>query len=254
MSNLESPSVFSLLPSPPSQHSHSHSHSHSHQPQLSCQPAPLSFSSYNPFSALSNAETPVPEYAPLIEVEAEVLSGSKWVKTRCLVDSGAQGNLVDRSFSESNDLPAVSKPVPMSLTLADGGKSKSGKVTHFSPVTLKIGDHIETLALDKSNLGYPIILGLAWIKKHDCRVEFADHRLSFDSPYCRQHCLKGAASAYAPIHHPPRDSLVTPRYRIPRNPPPSTPRRHTSELGEEKTVQRDGSRKVLPPRNPSDVS
>jgi len=142
----------------------------------------------------------------------------------------------------------------MSLTLADGGKSKSGKVTHFSPVTLKIGDHIETLALDKSNLGYPIILGLAWIKKHDCRVEFADHRLSFDSPYCRQHCLKGAASAYAPIHHPPRDSLVTPRYRIPRNPPPITPRRHTSELGEEKTVQRDGSRKVLPPRNPSDVS
>ena len=228
------------------------------------QPALSPFASPNRFSALSNSEPLVPEYAPLIEVEAEILSGSKWVKTHCLIDSGAQGSLVDKTFSETRKLPAVSKMAPMSLTLADGGESQRGQVTEFSPVTLKIGDHVETLALDKATLGYPIILGLSWIKKHDCHVKFAEHRLSFDSPYCKQHCLHGSASTYAPIHHPRRDPLVTPCYRIPSVPPPSIPppsipppSAHLvpiTRLGEERIVQRDGSRKVLPPRNPSDVS
>src|SRR6202140_1408661 len=228
------------------------------------QPALSPFVSPNRFSALSNSEPLVPEYAPLIEVEAEILSGSKWVTTHCLIDSGAQGSLVDKTFSKTRKLPPVSKMAPMSLTLADGGESQRGQVTEFSPVTLKIGDHVETLALDKATLGYPIILGLSWIKKHDCHVKFAEHRLSFDSPYCKQHCLHGSPSTYAPIHHPRRDPLVTPCYRIPSVPPPSIPppsipppSAHLvpiTRLGEERIVQRDGSRKVLPPRNPSDVS
>jgi len=113
LSNLESPPSSKHLPSHQPKHSHSHSHSHQCHSQSSHQPAPVPFYSRNPFSALSDSETPVPEYAPLIEVEAEVLSGSKWIRTTCLVDSGAQGSLVDRSFAESNDLPAISKAVPI---------------------------------------------------------------------------------------------------------------------------------------------
>jgi hypothetical protein len=136
----------------------------------------------------------------------------------------------------------------MKLILADGENSRSGEVTHYVPVKIKVGDHEESLAFDASSIGYDAILGLSWLKKHNPVIKWSDHSLSFPSQFCRQHCLKPTSSIEAPVIPARAESFVTPSLLPPRTPPCK------DQLGEEEIVQRDGSRKVLPPRNPSEVS
>jgi hypothetical protein len=64
----------------------------------------------------------MPEYAPLIEVDAEIWNGSRWVHASGMVDSGAQGCIINRPLTELNDFSSMFKPEPMSMTLADGEK------------------------------------------------------------------------------------------------------------------------------------
>jgi hypothetical protein len=136
----------------------------------------------------------------------------------------------------------------MKLILADGENSRSGEVTHYVPVKIKIGDHQESLAFDASTIGYDAILGLSWLKKHNPVIKWSDHTLSFPSAHCRQHCLKPMSSVEAPVVRAQAESFVTPSLF------PSPTSGPQDQLGEEEIVQRNGSRKVLPPRNPSDVS
>jgi RNase H-like domain found in reverse transcriptase/Reverse transcriptase (RNA-dependent DNA polymerase)/Integrase zinc binding domain/Chromo (CHRromatin Organisation MOdifier) domain/gag-polyprotein putative aspartyl protease len=217
-----------------------------------CRATPAQVSS-NRFSVLassvvSSTTTPDPEYAPLILLRIRIWDGSKYNLAYALVDSGAQGSIINREFAEMHNLPFKVKSKPMKLILADGESTRDGEVTHYVPVKLKVGDHEEILSLDVSTIGYDAILGLSWLKKHNPAIKWSDHSLSFPSPHCRQHCLPPSSSVEAPVVPPRAGSGVTPSL-LPKNSCSLT-----EPLGEEKIVQRDGSRKVLPPRNLSDIS
>ena len=69
----------------------------------------------------------------------------------------------------------------MKLILADGKTTRSGEVTHYVPVQVKIGDHEELIAFDSTTVGYDAILGLSWLKKHNPVIKWSDHSLSFPS-------------------------------------------------------------------------
>jgi hypothetical protein len=191
---------------------------------------------------------PTPEYAPLILLRIRIWDGSKYTLAYALVDSGAQGSIINKHFAEKHNLPFKVKSKPMKLILADGENSRSGEVTHYVPVKIKVGDHEESLAFDASSIGYDAILGLSWLKKHNPVIKWSDHSLSFPSQYCRQHCLKPTSSTEAPVIQAQAESFVTPSLL----PPPASC--HENQLGEEEIIQGNGSRKVLPPRNPSEVS
>jgi hypothetical protein len=173
--------------------------------------------------------------------------GNKEIIAYALVDSGAQGNIINREFAEKHNLPFRAKSEPMKLILADGKTTRSGEVTHYVPVKVKIGDHEELIAFDATTVSYDTILGLSWLKKHNPVIKWSDHSLSSPSHHCRQHCLKPLASPNASVVPALAERFVTPSLvpttRSPVDPP-----------GEERIVQRDGSRKVLPPGYPSEVS
>ena len=159
------------------------------------------FASPNRFQVLSSQSlsTPMPEYAPLIEVDAKIWNGTKWISASGMVDSGAQGCLINRPLTELNDFASMFKPQPMSLTLADGGETRGGVIDTFAPLQLKIGDHTESIAFDISTIGYDFILGMSWCKKHDPYLLFSQHRLFFTSPHCKQHCLESGIPYEAPV-------------------------------------------------------
>jgi hypothetical protein len=199
-------------------------------------------------STPTSLNPPDPEYAPLILLRIRIWDGSKHTLAYALVDSGAQGSIINREFTEKHNLPFKVKSKPMKLILADGENSRSGEVTHYVPVKIKIGDHQQSLAFDASTIGYDAILGLSWLKKHNPVIKWSDHTLSFPSAHCRQHCLKPTSSAKAPVVWAHAESFVTPSLL------PSPASRHENQLGEEEIIQRNRSRKVLPPRNLSEVS
>jgi hypothetical protein len=167
-------------------------------------------------------------------VDLKPTDSKEWISTRAMVDCGGQGSFINNKFSHRYSLPRHTKVYPVSLVLADGSQSQAGHITQYNPVTLRTADSEERLGLDVAPTAHDIILGMPWLSKHDPAIRFGRRDLTFDSPFCRQHC----------DHY----GKTIPLHTIP----------HVAEkdrkLGEEKIAQRDESRKVLPPKNLSEIS
>ena len=191
------------------------------------------FASPNPFAPLS----PEPEYSPLAYIDVDIKSADseEWKPARAMVDCGGQGSFINDTLSQNYQLPRLPKQHPVSLVLADGSPSKAGHITHYNPLVLRTAGNEELLGLDITPTSHDIILGMPWLKKHDPAIRFGSNHLTFDSPYCQKNC--DHYGQVIPLHQAPHvaDSKA-------------------HQLGEERRVERDESRKVLPPRNLSEVS
>ena len=191
------------------------------------------FASPNPFAALS----PEPEYCPLAYIDVDIKSAEseEWKSARAMVDCGGQGSFINDKLSQSYQLPRLPKQHPVSLVLADGSPSRAGHITHYNSLVLRTAGSEESLGLDIAPTSHDIILGMPWLKKHDPAIRFGSHHLTFDSAYCQKNCDHYGQTI--PLHQAPHISDSNPTI-----------------LGEERRVERDESRKVLPPRNLSEVS
>ena len=191
------------------------------------------FASSNPFAPLSLE----PEYSPLAYIDVDVKSADseEWKSARAMVDCGGQGSFINDKLSQSYQLPRLLKQQPVSLVLADGSPSQAGHITHYNPLVLRTAGNEESLGLDIAPTSHDIILGMPWLKKHDPAIRFGSNHLTFDSSYCQKNCAHYGQTI--PLHQ-------APHIASPTAPP----------LGEEKRNERDGSTKVLPPRNLSEVS
>src|SRR5271170_7549565 len=140
----------------------------------------------------------------------------------------SDSSFINNDFSQQYQLSCRPKSFPVSLVLADGSQSQAGPLTQYNSVLLCTVCNEELLGLDIAPTSHNIILGMPWLKKHDPAIQFGRQELTFDSPFCQQHCSHYGKTI--PLHASPR------------------------ELGEEEIDKRDESRKVLPPRNLSEVS
>ena len=152
-----------------------------------------------------------------------------------MVDCGGQSSFINDNLSQSYQLPRLPKQHPVSLVLADGAPSRAGHITHYNPLVLRTAGNEELLGLDIAPTSHDIILGMPWLKKHDPAIRFGSNHLTFDSPYCQENCNHYGQT-------------------IPLHPAPHIADSKAQQLGEERRVERDESRKVLPPRNLSAVS
>ena len=129
-------------------------------------------------------------------VSLVVSIGTIRIKTYALIDCGASGfAFVDSSFAHHHRIPLALMKNPRILELADGRPVSSGKLTHLARLNLDIASHSEPANLLVTSLGhYPIVLGIKWLQIHDVSIRWAMNSLTFNSPYCRQHCLDNSES------------------------------------------------------------
>jgi len=141
-------------------------------------------------SAQVTTET-VPEYETLhyIDVDLKDCDNGEWVSTRALLDSGSQGNCVNREVSEGYLTTRNVKPKSITMIMADGNQSPAGPITHYNPVALRIAGHEEHLGLDIASLSHEIILGMPWHKKHDPLINYLNDQLTFLSQFCCHNCI-----------------------------------------------------------------
>lgn len=112
------------------------------------------------------------------------------VRADGLVDTGCSGEaFINDSLVHKLCLPMYRLRHRRRLTLADGGDSEGGYVTHMTYVTMSIGSHIETLVFYITKLHIDVILGYPWLKKHDPHISFSTDTIYFHSPHCLRHCL-----------------------------------------------------------------
>ena len=105
-------------------------------------------------------------------IKIQFPSSRRWITFRALVDSGCQGNFINKKLIRKYLMSYLPKESPLTLTLADGGNSRGGNVTHYEPVLMKIGEHIEAIAFDITPTAHDIVLGIPWLNKHDPSISW----------------------------------------------------------------------------------
>ncbi|KIM64091.1 hypothetical protein SCLCIDRAFT_23718 [Scleroderma citrinum Foug A] len=126
----------------------------------------------SPFLASSDLESPTDD---LEVVEA-------------LLDSGATGCFVDKSWALDRclRLSKLVKPVP--VLNVNGTRNQEGDIMHYVLLTVSVGKHAEKLWCAVTCLGkVPLILSHDWLKKHNPDIDWTtgDIKLSCCPPKCK---------------------------------------------------------------------
>jgi hypothetical protein len=158
--------------------------------------------------------------APLMSVNRHLLVDAELgleerVMLSCLVDSGATGSFITNKLITKYQIPTRKKARPVRLTVVDGRETSAGLVTHETvPLPVRIGDHVEQLAFDITDLGpHAAILGLPWLERHDPEIKWSNRTISFSSDYCRDHCLKeGKGVCFSTAQPQPVSSFSAPSF------------------------------------------
>src|SRR5271167_1117806 len=180
------------------------------------EPPLFSLSVLEPTLATSTGFIPFSRHDPNLHiiVRLEICVGDKRISTFAMIDSGCSENVIDSCFAFLFDpLALARKPHPLRLTMADGQISTGGMVTHELAASITLGPHQETLTFDVTKLqSYPLMLGIPWLKLHDPWIQWSQHRITFNSPFCLTNCkLNDAYTATAlsnyPTYYPPTTPL-----------------------------------------------
>lgn len=121
-----------------------------------------------------------------------------------MLDSGAEGKaFIDQSWVERYNLRTHRLTHPITIEVFDGRPAESGQITRYIRCDLRIENHRqENMMLYVTQLGsYPIVLGMPWLKQHNPYIDFGNHSLRFNSPYCQRHCNPPSAPSRVTAMH-----------------------------------------------------
>ena len=97
----------------------------------------------------------------------------KKVGTKALIDCGAQGDFIDKTFAEENGFPLLPLPRPIKAKNVDGTLNKKGTITHYTWVNAKLKEHRFRIRLLAVGLGKDhLILGMPWLKKTNPKIDW----------------------------------------------------------------------------------
>src|SRR5258708_35802135 len=93
-----------------------------------------------------------------IQVELTSLTSLASVSTSMLLDSGATGMFINRSFMQKHQLETTPLPQPILIHNVDGSLNENGSVMEEAHVTLRFGCHSERVHLSITNLGQHTVI------------------------------------------------------------------------------------------------
>jgi hypothetical protein len=112
-----------------------------------------------------------------------------------LVDCGATGNFVSKSFAKANGFNLESSPD--TVQMANGHLQPADGVYR---ARLSIGSYRDSLDLTATTLeGYDVILGMPWLHQFNPKVDWREHTLSFIGTDSKQHVLRRALTGAAQV-------------------------------------------------------
>ena len=104
---------------------------------------------------------------------------------RIMIDCGANQNYASVELGQQMSRWMRNKKEPYPLTLADGTPISHGNGwvrRELHNVRLKLNDHEESMNLDITDMKYDIVLGMAWLQKHNPEIDWKARVLKF--PNC----------------------------------------------------------------------
>ena len=155
----------------------------------------LSLASSNSESPADNLEVDFPvELRRTVTMEREVrilvhvCGPVNTIEVKALLDSGATGCFVDKSWALDRQLRLSKLVKPVPVLNVDGTRYQEGDIMHYVLLTVGVGKHTEKLWCAVTCLGkVPLILGHDWLKKHNLDIDWTtgDVKLSCCPPECK---------------------------------------------------------------------
>jgi Retroviral aspartyl protease len=93
-----------------------------------------------------------------------------------MMDSGATTSCISERFAARHSLSRHLKDTPVPIMAVDDCPLASGLITHEVVMRLSVSSHAEHLPLAVVSIGYPVILGLDWLRRHNPQIDWTDDR------------------------------------------------------------------------------
>jgi hypothetical protein len=125
-----------------------------------------------------------------LKVDIETTDTGEVKSLNALVDCGATGRFIDRSYVRSNRLmtKTLSRPVP--VYNVDGSLNESGSITEVVDLILRYKNHSERALFAVTGLGkQTLILGLPWLQLHNPEIDWAAGTVKMNR--CPPRCCSG---------------------------------------------------------------
>jgi hypothetical protein len=107
-----------------------------------------------------------------------------------MVDSGATDEFVDEGFVEERKFPRVKLDRAIPVYNVDGTPNILGSISEKCELTMRYGDHYETIRLYITKLGKKkIILGHTWLTKHNPEIDWVTGDIKMTR--CQEECGRG---------------------------------------------------------------
>ena len=107
-------------------------------------------------------------------------SGNSTVDTLTLIDSGAEGEFIDRDYARSIGIELRKLKQPIKPRNVDGTLNSTGTITHYAKVELTINERISEETLYVTGLGRnTTILGSSWLKKRNPDINWQTGTLTW---------------------------------------------------------------------------
>ena len=104
------------------------------------------------------------------------------VETLALIDSGAGGRFINWKYAEWLGLPIQTLERPIMARNIDGTLNKTGTITSYVDLTVKIDGWIMDIQLLVTGLGnQKIILGFPWLNKHNPDINWKTREFKWRS-------------------------------------------------------------------------
>jgi hypothetical protein len=114
-----------------------------------------------------------------ILMDVTIQTAENTIKTKALLDSGANDTFVDRKWAEQNGLPLRHLERPIPVFNVDGTKNQGGNITHATEFTMDYNGHTELVQAEVTDLGRTsVIIGYTWLVRHNPTIDWSTGRVT----------------------------------------------------------------------------
>ena len=108
-----------------------------------------------------------------LPIESKTTKGNKTVKTPVLLDTGAGGIFMNKSYTKKHNIEVYELNTPIIPHNVDGSLNQAGKITHYTWIWTKFQDITILVRLLITNIrSQDIIFGLPWFKDYDPQIDW----------------------------------------------------------------------------------
>ena len=108
-----------------------------------------------------------------LPIESKTTEGNKIVETPVLLDTGAGGIFMNRTYAKKHNIELYKLDSPIIPRNVDGTLNQAGKITHYTWIRTNFQDTTILVRLMITNIGsQDIIFGLPWFKDYNPEIDF----------------------------------------------------------------------------------